>query len=200
LGLLGGRILPEYDAEPPEWFNEFEHWLAIRRYEPQLYVETTAPPFSSHFPVGAGIAVRRDLALAYLRDCAETSRIEGRRGDALSSGEDLDLGLFVLSREYKLAVSGKLSLTHVIPKARTSKEYIEKLARGSVESALALERKWAPRFGGPIYSSFALPLRALMPRLAITRVLGLWSPRYKVKYCIYATLSQARFGEGVQSS
>jgi glycosyltransferase involved in cell wall biosynthesis len=194
LGLLGGRIVPEYESRPPAWFGEFEHWLAVRRHSPELHVETTAPPFSNYFPVGAGLAVRRDLALAYLKDCEETLRIEGRRGDALSSGEDLDLGLFVLSQNRKLAVTGTLSLTHVISNSRTSREYIERLAVGNVKSALALERKWAPRFGRPVYSGLSNSPMSLLARTAATWVLSLWSPRYKVKYRIYTTLTRARLG------
>lgn len=197
LGLLGGRIVPEYEAQPQAWFGEFEHWLAVRRHSPELQVETTAPPFSSDFPVGAGLAVRRDLALAYLDDCAETMRIEGRRGDVLSSGEDLDLGLFVLSRGSKLLVTGALCLTHVISDGRTSKEYIERLAVGNIKSALALERKWSPRFGRPIYPMFSISLVSLLVRTTVTRILSLWSPRYKVKYRIYITLTRVRLGGSI---
>jgi glycosyltransferase involved in cell wall biosynthesis len=195
LGLLGGRVVPEYECCPPEWFAEFEHWLAVRRHSPELHVETTAPPFSSYFPVGAGIAVRRDLALAYLEDCSRTSRIEGRRGDVLTSGEDLDLGLFVLSQNAKLAVSGALSLTHVIATARVSSEYMERLAVGNVKSSMALERKWAPRFGHSIYPGFGISLISLLVRASVTRLLSIWAPRYKIKYRIYSTLTRVRLGE-----
>jgi glycosyltransferase involved in cell wall biosynthesis len=196
LGLLGGRIVPEYAEQVPEWFGEFEHWLAIRRHSRELHVETTGPPFSSYFPVGAGLAVRHDLALAYLEDCSQTQRIEGRRGDALSSGEDLDLGLFALSRGYKLVVDGGLSLTHVISQGRTTEAYMERLAVGNVRSALALEQKWAPRFGTSIYPMFSMSLFALLLRSAATLALSLRSPRYKVKYRIYATLVRVRLVSG----
>jgi glycosyltransferase involved in cell wall biosynthesis len=198
LGVLGGRILPEYDAQPPQWFGEFEHWLAIRRHAPDLHVETTAPPFSDYFPVGAGLAVRRELALAYLEDCAETSRIEGRRGNALSSGEDLDLCLFALSRGGKVAVTGALCLTHVISSERVSGEYLQRLAVGNLKSSLALERKWSPRLGCSVYPRFSTPLPKLLAKTAAIGIMGIWSPRHRIRRRAYATLTRIRLGAAVQ--
>jgi glycosyltransferase involved in cell wall biosynthesis len=192
LGALGGRILPEYGVEPPAWFSEFEQWIAVRRYTPELRVETTAPPFSDYFPIGAGLAVRRDLALAYLAYCEETTRIEGRRGKSLSSGEDLDLGLFVLSRGDKLLVTGALCLTHVISSERVQSEYLKRLAADNVKSSLQLERKWAARLGCPVYPMFSTSLIGLLARIAATTVLSLRSPRYRIKLHRYTALMRIR--------
>jgi glycosyltransferase involved in cell wall biosynthesis len=194
LGLLGGCILPEYDTQPPDWFTEFERSLAIRRYAPNLQVETIAPPYSEYFPIGAGLAVRRDLALAYLDDCAESSRIEGRQGSALSSGEDIDLGLFALSQGAKLMVTGALRLTHVISSDRTRREYLERLAVSNVKSSLELEKKWAPRFERPVYPIFSIPLTKLMMRTMALWFLGLWSPRFRIKRRVYTMLTHIRLG------
>jgi len=198
LGLLGGRIVPEYDTPPPKWFSEFEPWLAVRHYAPELHVETTEPPYSEYFPVGAGLATRRDLALAYQEDCAKTMRIEGRRGSALSSGEDLDLGLFVLSRGSKLAVTGALNLTHVISSERVDSAYLERLAVGNIKSTLELERKWSPRFGRSVYPMFSMPLVSLLVRASAAAILGLCSPRYKIKRCVYTTLARVRFSAAIK--
>jgi glycosyltransferase involved in cell wall biosynthesis len=197
LGLLGGRILPEYEAQPPPWFGEFENWLAIRRYPLELHVETTEPTYSDYFPVGAGLAVRRNLARAYLEDCATAARIEGRRGSALSSGEDLDLGLFILGQGSKLAVTGSLSLTHVISSGRISDEYLQRLAVSNVKSSLELDRKWSSRFGESIYPLQSMSGPEVLLRAAVTGLLGMWSPRYRVKRCVYATLARIRLGMGI---
>jgi glycosyltransferase involved in cell wall biosynthesis len=197
LGLLGGCVVPEYETAPQKWFQDFEPWLAVRRYAPELWVETTelsvdGDANTEHFPVGAGFATRRDLAVAYQEDCATTMRIEGRRGSALSSGEDLDLGLFILSQGSKLVVTGSLSLTHVISDARLSGKYLQRLAIGNVKSSLALERKWSVRFGRPIYPMFSMSLPSLLLRAATTTVLGLSSQRYRIKRAVYLTLARAR--------
>jgi glycosyltransferase involved in cell wall biosynthesis len=192
LGVLGGRILPEYGIEPPMWFGEFEQWLAVRRYAPELRVHTTAPPFSDYFPVGAGLAVRRDLALAYLDDCEETTRIEGRRGESLSSGEDLDLGLFALSQGNSLLVTGALCLTHVISTERLQGKYLRRLATDNVKSSLQLERKWAKRLGRPVYPMFSTPLTGLLARIVASAILSLRSPRYRIKFHRYVALMRLR--------
>jgi glycosyltransferase involved in cell wall biosynthesis len=194
LGLLGGCILPEYEAPPPPWFGEFENWLAIRRYPLKLHVETTEPMYSDYFPVGAGLVVRRNLACAYLEDCATAARIEGRRGSALSSGEDLDLGLFILSQGSKLAVTGSLGLTHVISSGRISDKYLQRLAVSNVKSSLELDKKWSSRLGEPIYPLQSMSWPEVLLRTVATSLLGVWSPRYRVKRCVYTTLSRARLG------
>jgi glycosyltransferase involved in cell wall biosynthesis len=200
LGLLGGCVVPEYETQPPKWFAEFESWLAVRRYDPELRVETNELPAvgssrTKYFPVGAGFAMRRELALAYQADCAKTTRIEGRRASVLSSGEDLDLGLFALSCGQKLVVTGSLRLTHVVPSARVGKKYLKRLAVGNVKSSLALEKKWSARLGCAIYPMFSIPLASLLGRTAITAALGLYSPRYQIKYRVYATLVRARLAD-----
>ncbi len=200
LGLLGGRVIPEYEAQPPAWFGDFEPWLAIRRHPPDLYVETTDPPYSNCFPVGAGFAVRRDLAVAYIEDCAETMRVQGRRGTVLSSGEDTDLGLFVLSSGRKLAVIGALGLTHVISGGRVRREYLQRLAVGHVKSALLLEEKWSVRFGRPIFPEVSPPLVTLLAKTLVAVALSLWSPRYRVKRHLFTTLTRARLVRGFKGT
>jgi glycosyltransferase involved in cell wall biosynthesis len=198
LGLLGGRVTPEYERPPPNWFSEFEPWLAVRRFDPGFRVETTdlttaEHPYTQYFPVGAGFATRRDLALAYQEDCARTMRIEGRRGSALSSGEDMDLGFFVLSTGNKLVVTGALGLTHVIPARRLRSVYLQRLATAHVSSSRELNRKWSVRSGGAVYPMFSMSLASLLARTAATTVLGLGSPRYRIKRCVYTALTRAHF-------
>jgi glycosyltransferase involved in cell wall biosynthesis len=198
LGLLGGRVVPEYAIAPPKWFAEFEPWLAIRRYPPGSRIELSrlpsVEPLTKNFPVGAGFAVRRTLALQHQQDCAETMRIEGRQGNVLSSGEDFDLGFFVLSRGKKIAVTGAISLIHVIPAGRVSAAYLQRIAAGNVSSAYELEKKWSERFGRPVYSMFSMSLASLSPKIAVSGVLGLCLPRYRIKRRAYTALARKRFG------
>ena len=194
LGLLGGRVLPDYQEDPPAWLAEFEPWLAIRRHDRDAHFEATAPPYSDGFPVGAGFAVRRELAVAYLEDCATTSRIEGRLGTALSSGEDTDLALFILSRGSKLAVTGALTVIHVIDGGRLGEDYLERLAAAHITSALALEEKWAGRLGAAVFPGLRQPMLMVIAKMLAAAVLGLWSPRYRVKRRMFTTLARARLG------
>ena len=195
LSMLGGAILPEYQDEPPAWLAEFEGWLAIRRLEPGFEAATTAPPYTELFPIGAGLAVRRDVAVAYLADCATSGEIQGRRGQALSSGEDVDMALFALSTGKKLMVTSDLRLTHVIPPGRVTPEYLGRLAEANVRSTLELEQKWSPRFGVPVCEWLYSSLPALVVKAGGATVLGVFSPRYRVKRRVFtARLGQHAYG------
>jgi glycosyltransferase involved in cell wall biosynthesis len=192
LGLLGGSVVAEYEQPPPRWFHEFEPQLAIRRYAPGACVETTDIPYSDHFPVGAGFVVRRELALAYVRDCEETKRIEGRQGAILSSGEDTDLGLFALQTGHKLAVTGNLCVTHVIPARRLNSDYVARLMVGTVRSTMELEQKWRERYGRPVFPFLSAPMAGVLAKTAAAFVLSPWSTRYRIKYRVLRTLARIR--------
>jgi len=192
LGLLGGAVTPEYEVSPPGWMTEFEYLLAVRRYAPGERIVTRSPPYRDSFPVGAGMAVRRALATAYVEDARSSGRIEGRRGTALTSGEDLDLGLFVIWRQYHLAVSGDLRLVHVLGASRMTPEYLGRLSASNVGTALALERKWAGRFEQPIFTVLERSRGDLLARAGAASVLGLFSPRYRFKRARLVTLARLR--------
>lgn len=192
LGLLGGSVVAEYEQSPPEWFHEFEPQLAIRCYAPSVYVETEDIPYSDYFPVGAGFSVRRDLALAYLEDCEDTKRIEGRQGSVLSSGEDLDLGLFVLRTGHKLAVTGGLSVTHVIPVGRVNSDYVVRLMVGTVKSTMELERKWSGRYGRPVFPFLTDSMARLLAKTVAACALSPWSTRNWIRYRVLKALARTR--------
>jgi glycosyltransferase involved in cell wall biosynthesis len=194
LGLLGGSVIPEYETDPPAWLTEFEPQLAIRRYPDELRVTITSEPYSAYFPVGAGFALPRRLGLAYFADAATGTRIEGRRGQTLSAGEDVDLGLFVLDSGHTLRVRGDLRVVHVIPPSRMTKDYIEQLSLGSVASSLEIERKWSARRGGPIFDMFHIPRYSLVAKTIAAGVLRPFSTRYALKYKFFRALAKSRLG------
>lgn len=185
LGVLGGRVVPEYEGRPPAWLSRFETQLAIRRYPADLVVETAGLPYTDYFPVGAGCAVRRSLALAYLEDADVRGRIEGRRGNALSSGEDLDFDLFALHRGCTLKAMGSLSLTHVIPSARCTEAYMSRLVVANLRSVDEIDRKWSATFGAPIFSFLHVgPSRARL-RWAFFDLLAPVSTTARIKRAIW---------------
>jgi glycosyltransferase involved in cell wall biosynthesis len=194
LGLLGGAVIPEFEFPAPSWLVHFEGYIAIRRYPPDLRVTVSEPGWSEYFPIGAGMSVRRDLAEAYIADCRATSHIQGRRGSALSSGEDLDLGMFILNRGYTLVVDGSLRLTHLIGATRTEGSYIERLAVANVRSSWELEQKWAPRLGQPVFAMFTASWMRLLAAFTVLAVLSSLSPRYRIKRRVYEALIRVRLG------
>jgi glycosyltransferase involved in cell wall biosynthesis len=192
LGVLGGRVEAEFQQAPPRWFEGFEHYLAIKPHPPELRVETTAPPYTRFFPVGAGMVVRRDLAERHAEDARQTSRIEGRRGNALTSGEDSDLTLFALSAGYKLLVDGSLRLTHVISPERLQPRYLQRIAVSHLRSSFVLDQKWASRLGVPVYPELKDPFLPTVVKSLVLIALAPFSPRYRVKRALFVEFVRIR--------
>jgi glycosyltransferase involved in cell wall biosynthesis len=191
VGVVGGSIVPEYEVELPH-IGDFEACLAVRRYAQGTWIETAAPPYSDFFPIGAGLAVRRELAAAYVIDSAAFGRIEGHQGNALTSGEDVDLDLFVLSQDRTLVIDGGLTLSHVIGRHRTEKAYLEPLVVGNIEGSVAHEKKWAPRFGQSEFPMFSLSLPGLVFKTAVAATTKRLSLHSYLRYRMFMTLTRLR--------
>lgn len=146
LGVVSGEILPIYEVEPPKWFYQFESAIAIRRLPNDYNYFTNIPIFNVFFPIGAGISIRRQLLISYFDDLTNNVRVEGRKGNSLSSGEDLDIDYFAISKGYLIGQTKKLSLKHLIPASRVNYKYINKLNLGSLKSTFLIKKKWENKF------------------------------------------------------
>lgn len=188
IGVVSGAIAPEYEKLPGAWFTDFESMLAVRRTPTDRAYLTSIPLFNDYFPVGAGMAVRRDVIRSYYRSIAEgAAYLPGRVGSDLTSGEDTDIAFFAISRGYLVGTIGSLKLRHVIPAARTTPDYISRLAVASTRSAAEVNTKWSGTFGGDVFESFRIPRRQIRLRYAIAAFLS-WSPRFRVRYHFFKTL------------
>ncbi len=142
LGALGGRCLPEFESPPPPWTREFDGLLALRDPgdAPARAVWPASGPreYPLCSPVGAGLALRRSGAAAYVAALARDSRRRAfdRTGTQLVSGGDNDLVMTVLETGLAVAYDPALRLTHLIPAARSERLYLGRLNR-------AIARSWA---------------------------------------------------------
>jgi hypothetical protein len=130
LGTWGsGAIIPEFEVQPPESTKQFFPLLALRqspvpRWGNVIGVEAT--------PWGAGLCVRRPVAIAYCRHCEITPiRITGRHGKLLLSGEDIEMSEVACGMGLGTDVFPELKLAHIIPKERISTEYLLRVFEGS---------------------------------------------------------------------
>jgi glycosyltransferase involved in cell wall biosynthesis len=143
VGALGGRVLPEFETAPHPWQAEFFNLLALRDPGPKPLVENlrTADPRVDHYPldspVGAGMALRRSAAQAWL-DHADPCALTDRRGNDLSSSGDNDIVIHVLRAGWDVAYFPELALTHLIPAARLDPAYLARLNRGIQKSWMQL--------------------------------------------------------------
>jgi hypothetical protein len=142
LGAWGsGSIQPDFEVKPAESVMAFLPYLALR--------ETATPQWSNvassvqAMPWGAGLCVRKALAVAYCQSCERSSiQITGRVGSATLSGEDKEIAFICCAQGSGFGVFPDLKITHLIPRHRVSEDYIVRLVEGARLSNLLLEYKW----------------------------------------------------------
>lgn len=138
IGVFGGPARPEYDSEPPEWFDQIRGPLGVGDHgdEERLVCWDSRddrreyPEFS---PRGAGMCLRKEVAVHWAALVREdkTRLLLGRRGNNLSSGEDNDIVLTVLGLGCSVGYYPGLALTHLIPAGRLTPEYHARVLRSS---------------------------------------------------------------------
>lgn len=134
LGALGGRAMPIFASEPPEWFSIERYSLGCRDLgdKPALANWRAAPRSAREYPacapIGGGMAIRRS-SLAYyanlIADDANRKALD-RTGQSLASGGDNDIVMSVLDSGLDVGYEPRLQLNHMIPTGRTSLEYLSR--------------------------------------------------------------------------
>lgn len=136
LGGAGGPSIARHSEQPPVWFEEGLAPLGCRDHGEHLiwmsWVDKP-PHYPSAAPIGAGMVIRKQ-AIQVWADAVINDPIRlalGRRGTALSSGEDNDINLTLLGAGWELAYLPQLRITHEIPASRLTLDYLKRLARTS---------------------------------------------------------------------
>lgn len=138
LGCFGGQLVPEFETPPAEWTRRWWTYLAIR----PLTADQRATGLRHYdaCPPTAGMIVRRAVWQRYLELCARDPRhlrlgVWGRRR---VGGEDLDLALCAFDLGLGLGRFADLILTHLIPAARLTEDYLARLVEGIAFSDVVL--------------------------------------------------------------
>ena len=142
LGAWGsGSIQADFEVKPSESVMGFLPYLALR--------ETASPQWSNvascvqAMPWGAGLCVRKAVAVAYCQSCERSSiQITGRVGIATLSGDDREIALVCCTQGSGFGIFPDLKITHLIPRHRVSEDYIVRLVEGAKLSDLLLDYKW----------------------------------------------------------
>lgn len=165
LGAAGGVSVPEFLTLLPKWYEPGLAPLGCRdlgNQEIWMRWDPEQPEYPSAAPIGAGLVIRRQAMQVWADAVAgdPDRQTLGRRGTALSSGEDNDINLTLLRAGWELAYLPQLRLTHVIPAERLTLRYQKRLARASFRDFVRVLdhhgiRPWSaiPRW--------SMPLRAL---------------------------------------
>ncbi len=169
VGVLGGKVVPEFETAPAAWIREFDDLLACRDLgaAPLISGELRNPAtghkeYPAFAPVGAGMALRRVALDPWLAGDRGTT-LPDRKGKELSSGGDNDLILCALEAGWSAAYFPSLSLTHLIPAGRLEPAYLARLNRG-------IQKSWMQ----VLSQHDANPWPSLSPAGATLRKLKAW--------------------------
>ena len=174
LGIWGGSTLPVYEISPPEWFHEHASMIAVREITRDLW--SNIPRMEEPWVIGAGMVVKRELALEY----AAIVRSDPRRlflsrapnGRNLG-GEDLDMVLSVCDRGFGRGVFKSLVLHHLIPAHRCTGEYLESIMIGNAASVSLIQM---------FRDGSAIPPHVLALRHLPYRMMQWWISRQACKH------------------
>lgn len=126
LGAWGGNIVLEYEDPANRLPAALEPLLCCRKVTEPLW--SNVKDHHASTPWGAGLCVRREVALAYLRrlECEPDRRGLDPVGRQMRFGGDTDLVYTGLLLGYGKGVFPELLLTHLIPSKRCDLAYQER--------------------------------------------------------------------------
>lgn len=136
VGIAGGKSIPDYQLEPPDWYTPGMTPLGCRDLGDELQIaksESKPGSYPQCAPIGAGMVSRREALKDWIELVQQDSRRRelGRTGTALTSGEDNDINLTAFRNGWDLAYVPELQLTHLIPPGRLTLDYQKRIAQVS---------------------------------------------------------------------
>lgn len=139
LGSWSGQCRGRFDEEPPEWTRRYWGNLAIREFKEDRW--SNLPRLGETMPCGAGMCVRRGVALHYLKlnESGQRSFQFDRTGSSLVSGGDNDLAACACDLGLGVGLMTSLKLQHLIPPVRLTADYLARLAEGIHFSGIILD-------------------------------------------------------------
>ncbi len=151
----GGPISEICEMTPPPWFEKFKGNYTI--WAPHEQAQAVRHPLC-----GAGLGIRK-TAWEKLRADGFESLLSDRKGAALSSGGDFELGYALLLAGWQLYYDPALHLRHFIPAGRLNWNYLCRLNEGFGRQSVVLDAYAAAVEGKPA------------PGWAASWLRGLWS-------------------------
>jgi len=119
IGILGGRGRAAFESDPPFWFEDFQGAFAVGPNKKTTGIQQT-------YITGAGMNVRKS-AWDHLRSNGFEFILSGRKGKALTSGEDVEMSYAFLLAGYSLYYDDDLLFYHYMPAGRLQWGYLVKL-------------------------------------------------------------------------
>jgi glycosyltransferase involved in cell wall biosynthesis len=147
LGSWSGQCRAAFEAPPPEWTRRYWGNLVIREFDKDMW--SNLPRLPQSMPCGAGLCVRREVALHYmdLHESGKRSFQFDRNGKSLLSGGDNDLAACACDIGFGVGLIASLKLTHLISPERLTEDYLARLAEGIQYSSTLLDYEYGIRTG-----------------------------------------------------
>lgn len=165
-GAIGGWGEIVSNAEVPDWFPDFETKYACGKTRIEGEVDTL---------VGAGLFLRK-TAIQQLGASGYKPLLTDRKGEALTSGGDLELCLALRLAGWRLYYSEELQFKHFMPSGRLEEAYLLRMCEGHgrSRSILGEYRRVLKRPGtmSCLCYTISFSLRLLL-RVAKGRIFGL---------------------------
>lgn len=129
IGICGGKGIPVFEIDKPGWFKGLIlDGFALGR---QAAIDEGPVSDDRFYVYGAGMVIRKSaIAIPYSPLIVDSLMLSGRKGNALSAGDDAEVSFFVLLKGYKLWYCDKLDFNHYIQAKRLNKKYVSNLYKG----------------------------------------------------------------------
>lgn len=124
IGVLGGRGIPVFEVEEPDWFSTFQGCYAVG-----FQAICSGDITSRGYVWGAGCFIRRQTLLQ-LYESGFESFCSGRKEGLLLSGDDSEICKWHILIGKKLWFDESLVFKHFIEKHRLQKDYLSRLIEG----------------------------------------------------------------------
>jgi glycosyltransferase involved in cell wall biosynthesis len=147
LGSWSGQCRPGFEEPPPKWTRRYWSNLVIREFDNDVW--SNLPRLPDTMPCGAGLCVRRNVALQYLHLHKSGKRAFqlDRTGGSLLSGGDNDLAACACDIGLGVGLIASLKLTHLISPERLTVDYLARLAEGIYYSSTLLDLEYGIQTG-----------------------------------------------------
>jgi len=161
LGAWGsGAISLVFETEPAEHARSLLPWLGHRQTDRALWANVTT--CSDATPIGAGLCLRRQVAVAYVDHCKTASiQISGRKGKSLGAHEDFEICYLACQAGFGMGIFPELKIQHLIVSSRVTDAHFLKLVESVNLSNLVLAYKWYGTVPKSIFSPRGLCRLAL---------------------------------------
>lgn len=129
IGALGGWCEAVFEADKPEWFDQYAKYYAVSK-------QGTASGDITHKKgclYGAGMVLRKSHWV-YLNELGFKPLLTCRKGDSLSSGGDTEYCYVLRLLGYKMWYDERLYFKHFMPEGRLSLDYVKRIRKAMTES------------------------------------------------------------------